>query len=113
MEKEYKAKEALNQQCAETTIEEFNMNTKQERAFRLIASHSQSKAFPQLKVYIGGMDGTGKLRVIKALVSFFEKRKEGHQILLLAPTGSAASLISGYTYHSALSIRASLDGVSH
>ena len=73
LEKEYQAKEALHHQFVETTIEEFNMNTEQEGLFRIIANHAQSKSFPQLKMYIGGMGGTGKSRVIKALVSFFEK----------------------------------------
>ena len=49
-EKEYKAKEALHQQCVESTMEEFNMNNEQERAFRIIANHAQSKGSPQLKV---------------------------------------------------------------
>ena len=49
------------------------MNNEQVRVFRIIANHAQSKGSPQLKMYIGGMGGTGKSRVIKALVSFFEK----------------------------------------
>ena len=49
------------------------MNNEQERAFRIIANHVQSKGSPQLKMYMGGMGGKGKSRVIKALVSFFEK----------------------------------------
>ena len=37
------------------------------------ANHASSKNQEQLKMYIGGMGGTGKSQVIKALVKFFEK----------------------------------------
>ena len=55
-------------------------------------------------MYLGGMGGTGKSQVIKALISFFKKRNESHHIIILAPTGSAAALLAGYTYHSVLGI---------
>jgi len=58
----------------------------------------------QLKMYLGGMGGTGKSQVIKALIYFFEKHNESHRILILAPTGSAAALLNGSTYHSILGI---------
>ena len=51
------------------------------------------------------MVGTGKSQVIKALVKFFDARGKSYAFLLLAPTGSAASLIGGSTYHSALGFR--------
>jgi len=51
-----------------------------------------------LKLYIGGMGGTGKSQVIKALISFFEQRKESHRMIIVAPTGSAAALLAGSTY---------------
>ena len=38
------------------------------------------------------------------LVLFFKMRNEGHRILILAPTGLVATLLTGYTYHSALGI---------
>jgi len=55
-------------------------------------------------MYLGGMGGTGKSQVIKALISFFKKRNESHRIIILVPTGSAAALLAGYTYHSVLGI---------
>jgi len=58
----------------------------------------------QLKMYLGGMGGTGKSQVIKALISFFEKCNETHHIMILALTGSAASLLNSSTYHSVLGI---------
>lgn len=48
------------------------------------------------------MAGTGKSQVIKALIHFFEKRKEGYRFMCIVPTGTAASLIGGSTYHSML-----------
>ena len=58
-----------------------------------------------LKMYLGGMGGTGKSQVITALIAFFEKRNEAYHIMTVAPTGSAATLLNGSTYHSVLGIR--------
>lgn len=55
-------------------------------------------------MYLGGMGGTGKSRVIKALMHFFCERKENHHFLVVAPTGAAAALLNGSTYHSVLGI---------
>ena len=103
-EKSYDSGHLYNEEHTETTIKEFELNDAQERAFRIVANHATLATTNQLKMYLGGMGGTGKLRVIKALVSFFKMRNEGHKILILAPTGSAAALLTGYTYHSALGI---------
>ena len=53
------------------------------------------------------MGGTGKTQVINALISMFNKRQENHRFIVLAPTGSAAALLNGSTYHSVLGIRSS------
>lgn len=58
----------------------------------------------QLKMYLGGMAGTGKSQVIKAMIQFFEQRQESYKFLIMAPTGAAAALIGGSTYHSMLAI---------
>ena len=50
-------------------------------------------------MYIGGMGGTGKSQVLKALKCFFELRKESHRFVVVAPTGNAAALLAGSTYH--------------
>ena len=55
-------------------------------------------------MYLGGMGGTGKSQVLKALVEFFKDRNESHRIIIIAPTGSAAALLNGSTYHSVLNI---------
>jgi PIF1-like helicase len=108
-------------------IEKFILNSEQQRAFRIIANHSVMDRPDQLKMYLGGMGGTGKSQVIKALTHFFGERKENHRFLVVAPTGSAAALLNGFTYHSVLGIndgervsaaslaqiRARLDGVDY
>ena len=43
-------------------------------------------------------------QVLKALVEFFKDRNESHHIIIIAPTGSAAALLNGSTYHSVLNI---------
>ena len=55
-------------------------------------------------MYIGGMAGTGKSQVFKALLEFFSLRNESHCLIVVAPTGSAAALLGGSMYHSAFGI---------
>jgi hypothetical protein len=85
-------------------VNTFSLNTEQERAFRIIANHAISANPEQLRMYLGGMGGTGKTQVIKALSSFFEGRKEAHRFIIVAPTGTAAALLGGSTYHSMFGI---------
>ncbi|KAK0488095.1 hypothetical protein EDD18DRAFT_1360052 [Armillaria luteobubalina] len=82
----------------------FSLNKEQAHAFRLVANHSTSPYNDQLKMYIAGMGGTGKSQVLKALIKFFEMQKEEHRIIIVAPTGSAAALLGGSTYHSVFGI---------
>ena len=85
-------------------IQKFKLNQEQERAFRIVANHATVDNPTQLKMYLGGMGGTGKSQVLKALIEFFKERNESHRIIILAPTGSAAALLNGSTYHSVLGI---------
>jgi len=114
------------QNIINNTVSEFSLNDEQERAFRIIANHASTKQPEQLKMYLGGMAGTGKSQAIKALIAFFQARNESHHIIVLAPTGNAAALFGGSTYHSVLGIndtvdsnisitkvRTRLDGVDH
>ncbi|KAI0311078.1 hypothetical protein OF83DRAFT_1024587, partial [Amylostereum chailletii] len=78
------------------------LNEEQCRVFRIIANHSVHPCPDQLKMHLGGMAGTGKSQVIKALKYFFEQQGHPHCFMILAPTGSAAALVSGSTYHSVL-----------
>ena len=83
---------------------EFNLNEEQERAFKIIANHVVLPNSEPLKMYIGGMGGTGKSQVLKAVCKFFESRNESYRFITVAPTGTAAALLSGSTYHSVLGI---------
>jgi len=64
-------------------------------------------------MYLGGMGRTGKSQVIKALISFFQEHNEMHRFLVVAPTGSAAALLNGSTYHSVLGINDNSDKTSN
>ena len=70
----------------------------------MVANHAVSPCPDQLKLYIGGMGGTGKSQVLKALSHFFALRNESHRFVVVAPTGSAAALLGGSTYHYLLGI---------
>ena len=83
----------------EQSISKYTLNKEQERAFRIIANHASNPRSAQLKMYIGGMGGTGKSQVLKALSHFFELRREANRFVIVAPTGTAASLLGGSTYH--------------
>jgi hypothetical protein len=109
------------------TIKTFFLNREQKRAFRIIVNHATIDEPDPLRMYLGGMGGTGKSQVIKALIHFFGERKENHRFIVVAPTGAAAALLNGSTYHSVLGIndgefvsaktllqiRARLDGVDY
>ncbi|KAI9059281.1 hypothetical protein FKP32DRAFT_1529723, partial [Trametes sanguinea] len=86
-------------------IERFTLNAEQARAFRIVARHLHHRDSPQLLMYLGGMGGTGKSRVLLALVGFLEDREESHRFIILGPTGSSAALIGGSTYHSVLGFK--------
>jgi len=64
-------------------------------------------------MYIGSMAGTGKSQVLCALSELFSQRKELYRLLILAPTGSAAALLCGSTYHSVLGINTDSDRTSN
>jgi hypothetical protein len=68
----------------------------------MIVNHSKSPFASQLKMYIGGMGGTGKSTVLHALKAFFASQSESYCISIVAPTATAAALLGGVTYHSLL-----------
>lgn len=82
----------------------YSLNEDQERAFKIISHHALVRESEQLKMYIGGMGGTGKTQVIRALSCFFADRNEPYRFISVAPTGTAAALLSGSTYHSKFAI---------
>ena len=96
---------ALNEKVLlDEIVKKYMLNTEQERACRIVAQHVLSNSQEQLKMYLGGMAGTGKSQVINALNDFFVKSIRASQFLLLALTGSAAANRGGSTYHFILSI---------
>ena len=60
----FKAQTIQRQNMIDATVTKFRLNLEQERAFRIVANHSSSSASEQLKMYLGGMAGTGKSQVI-------------------------------------------------
>ncbi|KIK66556.1 hypothetical protein GYMLUDRAFT_158033 [Collybiopsis luxurians FD-317 M1] len=85
------------------------LNKEQQRAFHIIANHASLPKQKQLLMYLGGMGGTGKTRVVNTVMTFFTEREEGGRFKVVAPTGSAAALLGGTTYHSAIGINDRLD----
>ena len=104
LEKSFYADDAASAQLIDGTVKMFSLNTEQERAFRIIANHAVSKNPEQLRMHLGGMGGTGKTQVIKVLSTFFEAKNESHRFIIVAPTGTAAALLGGSTYHSIFGI---------
>ena len=105
LRKDFEVKDPKARELIEQTVLQFSLNEEQERAFRIVAHHAVQSCGEHLKMYLGGMAGTGKSQVIKALLYFFAERKESYRFMCLAPTGSAAALIGGSTYHSMLGFR--------
>src|SRR6202167_2696649 len=104
LQKNFKAQSETAQKLIEDVIEKFELTSEQERAFRIIANHAVTPGSEQLMMYVGGMGGTGKSQVIKALMDFYKSRNESHRFAILAPTGTAAALLLGSTYHSFLGV---------
>ncbi|KJZ70840.1 hypothetical protein HIM_09754 [Hirsutella minnesotensis 3608] len=55
----------------------------------------------QLRQFVGGEGGTGKSRIIEALVELFSKKRLSNRLLITATSGTAAARINGITIPSA------------
>ncbi|RXW14796.1 hypothetical protein EST38_g11058 [Candolleomyces aberdarensis] len=108
--KDFKPVNTQRSTVMDSIIKQFSLNEGQMRAFKIVANHATCIAPEQLLMHLGGMGGTGKSQVIKALVAFFDRRQEPYRFVLLAPTGTAAALIGGTTYHSFLGFQAGRGG---
>lgn len=84
---------------ADCIIQEDSLNYEQERAFYKVTTHSTVPKGTPLKMYTGGMGGTGKTHVLQALIKYFHALNESHRLTVVALTGTAAALIGGSTYH--------------
>ncbi|KAJ3487728.1 hypothetical protein NLI96_g3330 [Meripilus lineatus] len=89
-------------QIASSVLHDFTLNDGQERAYSLIISQLNAIGRPPLRMYLGGIGGTGKSQVIKSIIAYLAARNQSHRFIVMAPTGSAAALIDGSTYHSIL-----------
>ncbi|KAM4061649.1 PIF1-like helicase [Hirsutella rhossiliensis] len=64
----------------------------------------------QLCLFIGGEGGTGKSRVIEALVELLARRDLSSRLLVTATSGTAAARINGITLHSACGLAVGQSG---
>ena len=106
LEKDFSFSSQLDADIIDKVVKDKLLNNEQERAFRIIGNHAATLGLPQLTMYLGGMGGTGKSRVIEAVAMMFALRNEHHRFTVIAPTGAAASLLNGSTYHSAMGFHA-------
>lgn len=96
---------------AELIKETLSLTSRQSFVVKKILDHAirhQGKtivdAQDQLLFYVGGEGGTGKTRVIEAIELGYELLQRKTELLLMAPTGSAAYNIGGRTIHNALAL---------
>jgi hypothetical protein len=93
-----------NEDIISSICEKLTLNAEQQRAFKIVAEHASSGQPSPLKMYIGGMGGSGKSQVFEAIKLFFIARKEEYRFIILGPTGGSAALLNGSTYHSVFKI---------
>jgi hypothetical protein len=55
-------------------------------------------------LYVGGEGGVDKSQIIKAIVAAMDLVHRKDEVILMAPTGAAADIIGGSTYHTSLGI---------
>ncbi|KIY61018.1 hypothetical protein CYLTODRAFT_363462, partial [Cylindrobasidium torrendii FP15055 ss-10] len=85
-----------------TCVSKYTLNIEQARVFHMVAAHNEDSRGEQLRLYVAGPAGTGKSRVLESLKDYFRGRNEEYMISVVAPTGAAAALVNGSTYHSLL-----------
>jgi hypothetical protein len=95
---------------------EFDLNEDQLRAYHYFTDALKSilmmRNAPKVEVkdccmYLGGAGGTGKSRVIKAIVDAFARIGCGEKLFVTATTGVAATLINGSTIDSLCKLKGS------
>ncbi|OAA37016.1 hypothetical protein NOR_07292 [Metarhizium rileyi] len=83
----------------------LTLNKRQAVAFLIICLQldlmrcSEEDKIGQLCQFIGGEGGTGKSRVIEALVELFKSKEQPIRLLITATSGTAAARINGITIH--------------
>lgn len=91
--------------------EGFALNSRQRAALLLICRQldrigqaQRESDVDQLCQFIGGEGGTGKSRIIEAIVELFARRGIQNRLLVTATSGTAAARINGITIHSACNL---------
>ncbi|OSD06275.1 hypothetical protein PYCCODRAFT_1344614, partial [Trametes coccinea BRFM310] len=80
------------------------LNTEQMWVFVIVTEHSLKLKPEPLRMFLGGVGGTGKSCVIQALTAFFAVRNQSCRLRLASFTGVAACNIGGTTLHCALGL---------
>lgn len=87
--------------------ESYTLNRRQAIALQLLCrqldqlDRGEGESPAQLCQFLGGEGGTGKSRIIEAVVELFANKGISHRLLVTATSGTAAANISGITIHSA------------
>lgn len=93
---------------------QFQLNKEQQRAYEiflrplspiLLGKSSEGYDSDNRCMYLGGPGGTGKSRVIQAIIEAFTRLQCRQQLLVCATTGVAANLIGGSTVDSLAKIK--------
>ncbi len=87
----------------------LTLNHRQTIALQLLCHHLDrlhqgEKRAPQLCQFVGGEGGTGKSRVIEAVIAVFAGKSMLHRLLVTATSGTAAARINGITIHAACNV---------
>ncbi|KDR75356.1 hypothetical protein GALMADRAFT_25856, partial [Galerina marginata CBS 339.88] len=111
-ELEAKEQRMQEKEMVEQVSIKFELNEEQDRAYRIAAEHVTHRGSSPLKMYIVRLGGTGKTRVLEAIADLLDRRGESRRLLIAAPTGTAAALLCGSTYHYILGLRDDDDYIS-
>ncbi|KAJ7662403.1 hypothetical protein B0H17DRAFT_953129, partial [Mycena rosella] len=89
------------------------LNKEQQRAFKIVTNHAAGSPIMPLRIYMGGIGGTGKSRVIHTIIEYLTRRDEEYRFMVLGPTGSTTALLNGSPYHSVFKIPRELKSKNH
>ncbi|KJZ67923.1 hypothetical protein HIM_12688 [Hirsutella minnesotensis 3608] len=106
-------------EAGKALVARFTLNKKQAIAFLImcrqldLVRRSEKGNAGQLCQFVGGEGGTGKSRVIEALVELFASKDQSNRLLITATSGTAAARINGVTIHSACGFSKDLTAVTN
>ncbi|XP_044714650.1 PIF1-like helicase domain-containing protein [Hirsutella rhossiliensis] len=92
-------------EAGKALVARFTLNKKQAIAFLIICRQldlirrGEKGNGCQLCQFVGGEGGTGKSRVIEALVELFASKDQSNRVIITATSGTAAARINGITIH--------------